>query len=530
MNDTAYKKLSLLLQKYCPDFLVDNYPGFISFLQAYYDWSMMQSKFNPWSVVSHIIDWGDIDTTIDEFIIYFKDEYLNTLNTDFNGDLALFIKHSKEFYASRGTPESFRFLLRLLSGNSGSIFYPGKFLMKSSDGVWRQDYVMYLEFNPKIDNSYISTIIKSKYSNATAVIERIETHFSTEYGTQFFKLVLSNVKGNFSDSSVILEANDGQIELSVYDTVSQLNIITAGNNYKVDEALVIQDDPTFLAKIKSIYSGIVDSYAIFDGGSGYNVGDEVFTECESVDTYYAMPKIYVSEVDASGAILGLDIRYSGYGFYSVPTISNISGSGSGANIELISLTAGAIRDINILNCEINYTDDTALIIETENGIGGSVTIKTGNIYKTIPYYFEDGSFLSDEFKLQDSDYWQDYSYEIQSSITLESNVLSQFSEFKEVFQRLVHPAGFKLFNSFILSNTIQMPTTYINSTIGYGTPWRFLEFVNWLEMVSYWNRILDEDIIFQQRLTTLSDLASTTIDSFERIGGEYVHSTIEVEA
>ena len=156
-----------------------------------------------------------------------------------------------------------------------------------------------------------------------------------EHGTQFFKLVLSNVKGNFSDSSVILEANNGQIELSVYDTVSGLNITSAGNNYKVDEALIIPDDPTFLAKIKSIYTGIVDSYVIFDGGSGYHVGDEVFTECDSVDIYYAMPKIYVSEVDASGAILGLDIRYPGYGFYSVPVITNISGSGSNANIELI---------------------------------------------------------------------------------------------------------------------------------------------------------------------------------------------------
>ena len=528
MNDAAYKKLSLLLQKYCPDFLVDNYPGFISFLRAYYDWSMMQSKFNPWSVITHIIDWGDIDTTIDEFIIYFKDEYLNALNTDFNGDLALFIKHSKEFYASRGTPESFRFLLRLLSGNTGNIFYPGKFLMKSSDGEWRQDYVIFLEFDPRIDNKYISTVIKCKNSSDTAVIERIETHFSTMYEKQFLKVVLSNVKGAFNAQTAILEATEGPIELHIENTISSLNIVNAGNNYKVNDVLTITGDTSFLAKVNKIKHGILDSYAIFDGGTGYNPGDEVFTECSDVDTYYSMPKIYVSSVDENGSILTLDIRYSGYGFYSVPTVLNISGSGSGANIEFISHEAGAIKKIEILNCEIDYVQDTQLDIESETGFGAEILVNTGKLFKSIPYYFKAGSFLSDEFKLQDSDYWQDYSYEIQSSITLESNVLAQFSEYKEVFQRLVHPAGFKLFNSFILSNTIKMPTTYINSTITESPEARFIEIVNWIEMVSYWNRILDEDIIFQQRLTTINDLSNTTINTFERIGGEYVSSTFEV--
>ena len=157
MTEADYKRLSLLIQKYCPDFVAEKHPKFIAFLKAYYDWSMNVKGFNPWRVVSHLVEWGDIDETLDEFIDYFKSEYLGGLNIDFNGDVREFIKHTKEFYSSRGTPESFRFLLKLLSGNTGEVFYPNRFIMKSSDGEWITDHNIFVEYSDVIDNSFISS-------------------------------------------------------------------------------------------------------------------------------------------------------------------------------------------------------------------------------------------------------------------------------------------------------------------------------------------------------------------------------------
>ena len=51
-------------------------------------------------------------------------------------------------------------------------------------------------------------------------------------------------------------------------------------------------------------------------------------------------------------------------------------------------------------------------------------------------------FVSDVNKLQDSDYWQDYSYEIRSGL--------QNTEWINEYLRLVHPAGMKLFAALLL--------------------------------------------------------------------------------
>lgn len=530
MNEAAYKKLSLLIQKYCPDFVIDKYPRFIAFLKAYYDWSMDVKQFNPWAVISHLIEWGDIDETIDEFIDYFKSEYLSNLNIDISGDERTLIKHTKEFYSSRGTPESFRFLLRLLSGNSGTIFYPGKYLMRSSDGVWRTDHAIFVEFDSRIDNNFISTKIRGNTSGATGTIEGIETHFNYNTQQPFFKIYISNIVGQFDDNFIVFNNGDGEIELPTYKTIKSVDIVIPGNNYSVDDNILIPDDPTFMARIDSVLSGRLDSYAILDGGEGYSVGDVVKISCNKFDDYYAMPTVFVDEVDENGAITSLDIRYSGYGMLEVPEFVEVeSVSGEGAQIEFLSESAGSIKSVSIITAEIGYTEGTPVYIESINGVGGVLSIEVGDVFTTIPYYYQPGSFLSDDFKLQDSDYWQDYSYEIKSTLTLDSEVLAQFSEFKDVFKRLVHPAGFKLFNSFVLSNHINMNLLYINSTINVHSAPSFIDLVNWIEMISHWNRIIDNDIIFQHRYTTISDEINTTIGYYRRTGGEFVHSTLTIE-
>lgn len=528
MYEAEYKKLSLLIQKYCPDYLPEKYPKFIAFLKAYYDWSTNVKEFNPWRVVSHLIEWGDIDETLDEFINYFKEEYLESLNIDFNGDMREFMKHSKEFYSSRGTPESFRFLLRLLSGNTGEIFYPNKYLMKSSDGEWLKNYNMFTTFDERLDTSFLSTKVKGKYSNATAIIESFETHFNYLTQDRFLKFYLTNIIGEFIDEPLLFDNGIEVIELEPYNTIKSIQFTSRGNNYKNGDTLSIANNPTFISRVSKVSSGRVDSYVIFNGGSDYNVGDVLNIECNSLDYYYAFPRIYVDEVDENGAITSLDIRYTGYGFLEVPTVESVSSAtGTGANIELVSFGAGAISKIDIVSCEINYSDEEQVVIDSDTGYGAIATIETGEIYTTPPYYYKPGSFLSDIFKLQDSDYWQEYSYEVRSILTLESEVVAQFSEYKDIFKKLVHPAGFKMFNSFILSNHIDLGMLYINSTIKIDAPTTFIDLVNWIEMVSSWNRIVDNDIIFQHRFSTISSSSSLPISTYRRTGGEYVHSTLE---
>jgi len=52
-------------------------------------------------------------------------------------------------------------------------------------------------------------------------------------------------------------------------------------------------------------------------------------------------------------------------------------------------------------------------------------------------YTKDSGFLSNADKIQDSNFWQDYSYRIRTNV--------EASKWESAFQRLVHPAGMKFF-------------------------------------------------------------------------------------
>ena len=49
-------------------------------------------------------------------------------------------------------------------------------------------------------------------------------------------------------------------------------------------------------------------------------------------------------------------------------------------------------------------------------------------------------------------------------------------------------------------------------------------------MVSSWNRIADYDIIFQHRFNEIVEDGNKRIDYYKRVGGEFVHSTLSLDA
>ena len=57
-----------------PNFIRDNGPQFVAFVQAYYQW--MEQFNNPVFLARRYYDIKDIDQTFDEFIVYFKNKYL----------------------------------------------------------------------------------------------------------------------------------------------------------------------------------------------------------------------------------------------------------------------------------------------------------------------------------------------------------------------------------------------------------------------------------------------------------------------
>lgn len=163
---------------------------------------------------------------------------------------------------------------------------------------------------------------------------------------------------------------------------------------------------------------------------------------------------------------------SGYGktdyIYAVG-IGN--GVGLSTSLELIDVK-GIIKSVKILDSGVDYADDFVTSVVSNSGDGTAELLPViGALTNYAGYYANNNGKLSSSKKLFDGDYYQDFSYALRSEISL--------SKYKEMYRKLVHPAGFKMFGEILIKRNIidLLPfhsemQRYENPYIGHYTPYR----------------------------------------------------------
>ncbi len=125
-------KIQNLIKDQFPEFYREEFPQLIKFVEKYYEFLGTTN----YSVLSSVTD---IDKSLDEFLVYLKDNFAK--NVPEFGKLSDrdFLHVSKQFYSSRGSNESYKFLFRAMFGKEVELAYPGEFVLKPSDGYWEQE-------------------------------------------------------------------------------------------------------------------------------------------------------------------------------------------------------------------------------------------------------------------------------------------------------------------------------------------------------------------------------------------------------
>jgi hypothetical protein len=286
---------------------------------------------------SDLRDTKNIDETLDDYIDYIKTEFAINLprNLHADTDTRTALKNIRDFYKSRGTENSFKFLFQLLYGEDVSIYLPQTDMLRASDANWRHVTILrtgvpaqdFLRPDvPVTTSNLLGRKIKGTMSGATAIVETAELLVSAS-GFQFVQMEVSHKKGTFSAGESVQTDNVGDgtvIQVILYGMVNNLNITNPGSNYKVGDRLSISDG--------------------FDGGE------------------YASAE--VATVNASsGAITGLNILDPGYKYSSVPTI-DITGPHNG-DVGASRYEEGPLETI-YYNDFSQYTDANSFFTESDN--------------------------------------------------------------------------------------------------------------------------------------------------------------------
>jgi hypothetical protein len=371
-------RISTIVSSQLPDFVRSEHPNFVAFLEAYYEYLEQSNTSIQFGKTvertKNMLNYLDIDRTIDGFAQKFYDQFLGLIPKDVSVDKAFILKNVKDFYRARGTEKSFRFLFRALFNEEPEFYYPKNDILIASSGKW------FIEKSLRITNmtggdsleslkNFQSLRVKGVNSGATAIVERVAVSFELPVG-QLYELFLSNIvlgNGPLEEDSLRPFENGEQITAIDLDgntltatilsgRLETLSIIDSGTGYSIGDPLVFTGDGSGAAAIVSkVSTGNVANVSVVDGGTGFRQGDPIlFTGGGGAGA----SAIVFTVANTANININSDVINT----YNATVIGAYSNGANGnANTSLVStwsteiMTLGEISSVVVLNPGDNYT-------------------------------------------------------------------------------------------------------------------------------------------------------------------------------
>jgi len=428
------EKISTLVSSQLPEFVRSDFATYVSFVEAYY--RFLEQDQGALEIVQNARSYSDIDTTTESFVNYFLANYAQNIPLGVLTNKRLLIKRIRDLYESKGSEISFKLLFQLLYNEQVEVTYPYENVLRASDGVWVQ-----------------KTTIRVAVSTGS-VTDIVDRYLDMKKEGLFYHTSIIEVR--------LLTTNLYEFSLKSDEL----------GPYEIGDTVTVSNSTSII--FTGIVSGTTTGYSILAAGAGFKVA-QIFNVNVggAVDT-----QLQVLAVDGSGGITKLRILSFGYNFTEDVDI-NLTNTGAVAIISYVrkSSTLGFVEAFTILSdygastpgryfdtnynadSPLNYTGNTLVsttvttTVPQSSSSGlidaslASIKLTVGAIGRQPGSWASNKGFLSDDvIRLPAEKLYQPFAYQVESTLEL--------SYFYDVVNKLVHPAGQKLFNSRVLTNTI----------------------------------------------------------------------------
>ncbi len=500
----------------------------------------MEQSGQAGNATRSLIDYQDIDRTLDSFVEYFRREFMINIPKDVLADKRLLVKHIRDFYRTRGSKFSYDFLFYALFNKQIELVYPGDYILRASDGRWVRETIL------RVGNPY-STLptnldgrnIVGAVSGATARVQKVTR--VVVLGHPLFELLVENVVGTFVDGETVSDdlGNNATITSAFGSLIGIEQVVNPGAFHQSGDSVVITSSgATASARVSSTNDQGPVSFRINRGGSGYRLGQTVIavnggsgsdaaavvsslsnttfvslntnqigalrnvllntgptfvslgTNSASVSANLAAANISSTLASSltfansiAGSINAISVTSVGVGYVpELPTVTvrdqivfeqglpGQAGKFQGDDAVIIPIRApGAITGLEIVSSDASFDKFADAIVVNSRGTASTIdqntdlagqprftirnTTYNADIKPVIAgvitqpgRYIDTKGFLSWNMRLQDNDFYQEYSYLIK--------VTEIVDRYRDVVKRVLHPAGAKMFGSYqFVSNT-----------------------------------------------------------------------------
>ena len=438
-------KTPIVIQQ-LPEFIVSEFPLFVDFLQAYYEF---QSQYSY-----NIAETRESGTTDNAFVEFLKQEYANKFPDALIDDRDL-ISAIHEIYKTKGTFESVELLFRLFFNESVEVFEPSKQILRPSDGVWQQNSYIRIEITDgslegikncdvRIENDYGTFVLYSEdivYVNPNTV----HVFFKTNSYVQFDpaeKIVFHTETGEYLAEGYMKPAP------------SRIRIIDGGKFWQTGQVILIPgtykytvvrvtetDSDCVILKTEVVEYG-------YDHSQYQSVQVSPFPNKPAITPYdistsliSVHPDVFEHTINIRDNIDSIDENVAGYLVAIDPRMYFLQDYCSEDYVAFpvfnTSFSQSYTLPTELIGLGLSYEDwlDSRAFIAFEEDL----------YVRTPGKWLNDRGQLSNDFiRLQDSFYYQIFSYVIKSSVDI--------NQFKPILD-LIHPAGLKYFS--LLSKTAE---------------------------------------------------------------------------
>lgn len=441
---------SLLVRQQVPEFVVNDSPRFIEFLKGYYEFLS--------SYDAQLDRIRNVDETADSLVQFLRHEFATRFPNSLVDDRKL-IKIVRELYNIKGTVNAIDLLFRIFFGEAVTVSEPGRQLLRTSDGKWEQ---------------LQSITVVSKFGalplDQTNVVLQVGT---LDLNTSFIEV--SSIKLIATNTYIIYfrysnHSFDADQEVDLYNGstlvwkgrivpgASSFEVVAPGTSWKVGQIIrfpgtvsntvlqVTQTTPTGeLVEVRPIEWGKFH----FDNQS---INVSPFPNRPTNATYNIQSNIVAYDSGSGSYVYDHVIEFNDYtdgtsedilGYSDTFTESSYVGADyvSKSYVGLL-----VIASSNSANVTASNSTNNSVSIEEWLTSRATLTCKFAPLTTYIGKYLtEDGQISNPSIRLQDSYFYQLFSYVIQTTKSID--------EYASILS-VVHPAGYKYFNELLRTNLV----------------------------------------------------------------------------
>jgi len=433
--------LSPIVSKHIPEFVNDDYPLFVQFLKTYYKWLDNTQITSIESVV-------DIDNTLDSFIKYFRNE-LDVYGIKYQHiDERIYLKHVKQFFLAKGSEAAYWFLFRILFNTESAILRPWDYVFIPSAGKWHQDITVLVNITKGNGNNFVQDkviVIGNDGKEYTGIVKNV-----IQIRPTIFELYLDRkLTGDISPYNLV-KSPDNSIRGRLEPVISKLVIESPGKDFNIGEVYNIDTYNGFGTKIiiqEVFEDGGIKKADLISFGLGY---DTIFnyTLFPLINDERILPEYNLQITNTSGGIP------SYLNYKTDDNINELNESGAIAKHNYGITPTEYFVDLTYVGKKLgDLTNST----KSTDDISTAALIKFYIDYscKYPGYYLDKYNVLGQHVYIQDSYYYQIYSYVTALDKPLKS--------YRTLVENAIHPIGNKLFGSYNPTNKSNLSLSVVDN-------------------------------------------------------------------